>query len=101
MTAQIIDAAEALRIGLVSQVVEPDTLLETARALAKRIAAQPPLAVRHVKEGLRRGAGRSYSDLGDLATFVGNGLARLFDSEDHAEAVAAFLEKRPPSFTGR
>ena len=94
-------ARPSWRIGLVSRVVEPDELMDSARALATRIADQPPLAVRHVKEGLRRGAGLSYAELGDLATFVGNGLARLFDSEDHAEAVAAFVEKRPASFTGR
>ena len=53
-----------------------------------------------MKEGLRRGAGRSYAELGDLAAFVGNGLARLFESADHKEAAAAFMEKREPKFTG-
>lgn len=101
MTAEIIDAAEALRIGLVSRVVTPDELSGVAQQLAAKIAAQPPLAVRHVKEGLRRAVGRSYTDMSDLATFVGNGLARLFESEDHKEAVAAFMEKRPAVFTGR
>ena len=57
--------------------------------------------MRHIKEGLRRGAGRSYTDLGDLGTFVGNGLARLFATEDHKEAAAAFMEKRPAVFKGR
>ena len=100
MTAAIIDAEEAARIGLVSQVVPGDELLTAAHRLAARIASMPPLAIQHVKEGLRRGAGRSYAELGDLATFVGNGLARLFASADHKEAAAAFLEKREPTFTG-
>lgn len=101
MTAEIIDAAEAHRIGLVSKVVAPEELLDAANELAARIAAQPPLAIRHVKEGLRRAAGRSYAELSDVATFVGNGLARLFQTEDHKEAAAAFMEKRPAVFTGR
>ena len=101
MTAEIIDAAEAHRIGLVSRVVTPDELIGVAQQLAAKIAAQPPLAVSHVKEGLRRAVGRSYTELSDVATFVGNGLARLFESEDHKEAVAAFMEKRPAVFTGR
>ncbi|HEX9681650.1 MAG TPA: hypothetical protein VGA13_01090 [Acidimicrobiales bacterium] len=50
---------------------------------------------------MRRAAGRSYAELTDVATFVGNGLARLFQTEDHREAAAAFLEKRTPTFTGR
>lgn len=101
LTGDIVDAAEAHRIGLVSRVVPPDDLLPVARELAERIAANAPLAVRHIKEGLRRGAGRTYDELGDLATFVGNGLARLFATADHKEAAAAFLEKRDPVFTGR
>ena len=101
MTAEIIDAAEAHRIGLVSKVVPPDELLTAANELAAKIAANPPLAIRHVKEGLRRAAGRSYAELSDVATFVGNGLARLFQTEDHKEAAAAFMEKRPAVFTGR
>lgn len=101
MTAEIIDAAEAHRIGLVSRVVPPDDLMGAAHELAAKIAAQPPLAILHVKEGLRRATGRSYAELSDVATFVGNGLARLFQTEDHKEAVAAFMEKRPGVFTGR
>jgi enoyl-CoA hydratase/carnithine racemase len=100
-TAELIDAVEALRIGLVGRVVATEELLPTATGLATKIAANPPLAVRHVKEGLRRAAGRSYAELGDLGIFVGNGLARLFATEDHKEAATAFLEKREPTFKGR
>ncbi|HVV36577.1 MAG TPA: enoyl-CoA hydratase-related protein [Acidimicrobiales bacterium] len=99
-TGDIIDAAEAERIGLVSRVVPGDDLMQDARAIAARIAANPPLGVRYIKEGLRRGNGLGYGDLDELAAFVGNGLARLFTTKDHAEASAAFLEKRAAVFTG-
>jgi enoyl-CoA hydratase/carnithine racemase len=57
--------------------------------------------VRHLKEGLRRATARSHGDLDDLGSFVSNGLARLFATEDHKEAAMAFMEKRPAVFTGR
>jgi enoyl-CoA hydratase/carnithine racemase len=100
-TGDLVDADEALAVGLVSRVVPPEELDKVTRDLAGRIASNPPVAVRYIKEGLRRGAGRTYTDLHDLATFVGNGLARLFTTEDHKEAATAFLEKRPPVFKGR
>lgn len=101
LTGDIIDAAEAERIGLVSKVVPADQLLADAGALAARIAANPPLALEHIKEGLRRGVGRSVDQLPELGAFVGNGLARLFATEDHKEAAAAFMEKRTATFKGR
>ena len=100
-TGDVIDAAEAERIGLVSRVLPADELLPAAHELAARIAANPPQAVRHIKEGLRRAVGRSHVELPELATFVANGLAHLFTTEDHQEAAAAFMEKRPAVFTGR
>ena len=100
-TGDMIDAAEAERIGLVSRVLPADELLPAAHALAGRIAANPPQAVRFIKEGLRRAVGRSYSELPEVGSFVANGLAHLFTTEDHKEAAAAFLEKRPAEFTGR
>jgi len=93
-TGDIVDAAEALRIGLVSQVVPAADLMPVARALAERIAANPPEAVEHIKEGLRRGVSADRNDLPQLAAFVGNGLARLFASEGHKAAVAAFMAKK-------
>lgn len=97
-TGDIIDAKEAERIGLVSRVVEHDTLMQAAGELAAKIAANPPLAVRHLKEGLRRS---QYGDLQELGTFVAKTLGVLFQTEDHKEGVASFLEKRAPVFTGR
>jgi len=101
LTGDVIDAAEAERIGLVSSVVPAAELLGAAHALAARIAANPPLAVGAIKEGLRRAAGRTSDDLPDLARFVGHSLARLFATDDHQEAARAFLERREPRFTGR
>lgn len=97
-TGDLIDAHEALRIGLVSEVVAHEELVASAQALAKKIAANPPLAVRFLKEGLRRGA---YGDVQELGAWVGRSLAILFETRDHREGVQAFLEKREPKFVGR
>jgi enoyl-CoA hydratase/carnithine racemase len=97
-TGDVIDAGTAHRIGLVSRVVPHEDLLGTALELAGRIAANPPLAVRSMKAGLRRALDPDWDDLG---AWVSGELARLFTTEDHREGVRAFLEKRPPSFTGR
>lgn len=99
-TGEIIGAERAHELGLVSRVVPDDELARTAHDLAARIAANPPLAVRHIKEGLRRSAGRSLNDLDDLGAWVGSSLARLFATKDHREAATAFVEKRAPVFTG-
>jgi enoyl-CoA hydratase/carnithine racemase len=97
----MIDAETAERIGLVSRVVPADELLTDAHDLAARIAANPPLAVRTAKEGLRLAVGRNTADLDEMATFVGHSLARLFATDDHKEAVQAFMDRRPATFTGR
>jgi enoyl-CoA hydratase/carnithine racemase len=101
LTGDMIDAATAERIGLVARVLPPEDLLPAAQELAAKIAANPPLAVRYIKEGLRRGANRGEADLPELGAFVGSALSRLFQSEDHKEAAAAFMEKRTATFTGR
>ena len=97
-TGEVIDAVEALRIGRVSRVVGHDDLLPAARALAARIAASPPLAVRGLKAGLRRALDPDWDELG---AWVSASLAELFATEDHREGVRAFLEKRAPRFEGR
>ena len=75
-----------------------EELLPTARALAEKIAANPPLALRYMKEGLRRA---TYGEVQELGTYVSKTLGTLFQTEDHREGVASFLEKREPEFKGR
>ncbi|HZP87450.1 MAG TPA: enoyl-CoA hydratase-related protein [Burkholderiales bacterium] len=98
LAGETIDAAEALRLGLVSRVVEPAALQPTARAIAARIAANAPLAVRAVKRLVRQ-----WRDLPlDRALEAERhawGLLR--DSEDRREGRAAFAERRPPRFKRR
>jgi enoyl-CoA hydratase len=97
-TGEVIDAAEALRIGLVSRVVPHAELLPAALALAERIAANPPLAVRRLKAGLREALDPDWQALG---AWVAASLGELFQTDDHREGVKAFLEKRAPRYTGR
>lgn len=97
-TGDVIDAATAKEIGLVSRVVGHDELLPTARALAGRIAANPPLAVQQLKAGLRETLDPDWNELG---RWVSSTLGELFRTDDHREGVRAFLEKRAPRFTGR
>ena len=97
-TGRIVDAEEAAAIGLVSRVVPHDDLLPSALALADRIAANPPLAVRKLKQGLRTALDPDWDSLG---RWVSASLAELFRTEDHREGVASFLERREPRFVGR
>ena len=97
-TGDIFDAAEALRIGLVTEVAPHDQLMVRARALADRIAVNPPLAVRYLKAGLNRSA---YGDPREIGAWAIEKIRLLMQTEDHREGVASFMEKRPAEFTGR
>lgn len=96
-TGDIIDAGEALRVGLVSRVVPHEQLLETTMHLAEKIAANPPLAVQRLKAGLREAIDPDWRTLG---AWVSSSLGELFQTDDHREGARAFLEKRPPHFRG-
>jgi enoyl-CoA hydratase len=97
-TGDIIDAAKAREIGLVMDVVPLARLLGHARGALERIAKKGPLAVRRAKEAIDRGADL---ELADGLTIEHEVFADLFDSADRREGMKAFLEKRPPVFTGR
>ena len=93
-----IDAAEAYRIGLVSAVVPQQQLDNQARLLAERMASRGPLALRYAKEAVRRGLEQPL----DQALRYETDLTVILQStEDRAEGVRAFLEKREPKFEGK
>ena len=97
-TGDIISAQEAKDIGMVMQVAPAEALMSTARALAERITCNPPLAVRNLKEGLRRSF---YGDYDEVGNWIAQTLGVLFQTEDHKEGVASYLEKREAVFKGR
>jgi len=97
LTGATVDAVEALAFGLVSKVVMPDDLMTTAMDVARSIAANPPHAVRMTKRLLRQAQESSLSAILDMSAAM---QALAHATADHDEAVAAFTERRPPSFTG-
>lgn len=98
LTAEEFGAAEAFRIGLVQEVVEPGRQLERATDIARRIAAQAPLGVQGTLANARvardQGTAAAVEHLRGL-------LPGIMASEDAAEGVRSFLERRPGEFTGR
>ena len=93
-----IDAAEAYRIGLVSAVIPRDELDDKARSLSERMASRGPLALRYAKEAVRRGLEQPL----DQALRYETDLTVILQStEDRAEGVTAFLEKRAAKFEGK
>jgi enoyl-CoA hydratase len=97
-TGKDIDAPRALAIGLVNEVyADKEALDASAQAMAREIAANPPLTVRGVKHVLDHGRGKSVSE--GLA-FVAAWNAAFLASEDLGEALASFMEKRPPRYRG-
>jgi enoyl-CoA hydratase len=98
LTGNRIDAQEAWRIGLINYVVPQDRLMARAEELAGAIAANGPLAVRKIKEAVRRTSGRPLED----AFKIENEIARdVMRSEDAREGPRAFMEKRKPNYHGR
>jgi len=98
LTGEAVDAAEALRIGLVSSVAPDDELAAAADTVAKTIASRGPIATRLAKEAVHRGSevplAQGLQTELDLTVI-------LQTTEDRAEGVQAFIEKRPPEFKNR
>jgi len=91
-------ALEAEAWGLVNRVVEPESLLETTLGMARRMAANGPLAVRQAKQAIHRGLQMS---VWDGLAFEIEAYNRLVGTEDRREGVLAFNERRKPVFRGR
>jgi len=96
-SGRMVEADEALELDMVLEVVPHDKLMERARERAAVIAAKPPRAVRVAKR-LMRNAERM--DLPDFLNSAAAYQALMHQTEDHHEAVSAFIEKRKPKFTG-
>ena len=92
-----VDASEALRIGMVDQVVPDADLAGAVGGLAARLAAGPTTAFGWIKASLQHGA---QAELESTLAFEDRAQAACFASADHREAVAAFVQKRSPRFTG-
>jgi enoyl-CoA hydratase/carnithine racemase len=99
LTGRFVEADEALRIGLVNRVVDPDDLLPTATEIARQIEANSPFAVRLTKKVLQANV-----DAPSLETAIeleNRNQVLAIQTADMSEALTAFREKRPPKFTGR
>jgi enoyl-CoA hydratase len=98
LTGEPIDAQEAMRIGLVGALARPEALSSAADALTSRIAERGPLAVRYAKEAVSRGLDMPLEQGLHFETDL---TVILQTTEDRAEGVRAFIEKRKPEFKGR
>ncbi len=98
LTGRMMDAAEAERCGLVSRVVPADQLMDEAMKAARAIAGFGPLAVMAAKEAVNRAF---ETPLAEGVRFERRIFHGLFGTQDQKEGMAAFVEKRPPAFTGR
>jgi 2-(1,2-epoxy-1,2-dihydrophenyl)acetyl-CoA isomerase len=97
-TGQIVDASEALRLGIVSAVHAPEHLLPAVYEIAARIAAGPPIAIRLARRALYHNADADLKSSLEFETFAQN---ICFETEDAREGIRAFVEKREPTFEGR
>ena len=97
-TADIIDAAEAYRIGLVNHVYEPEALMEEAIKMAEKIASKAPIAVKNSKEAINRGI---QTDMDSAVAIEAYLFGLCFASEDQKEGMTAFFEKHKANFQNK
>lgn len=97
LTGQIIDAAEALRIGLVQKVVEPNYLMSETKSIANKITEQGPNAIKIAKKIIRKGY---YVELDKGLDLESEAFSKMFDS-DGQEGMKAFVEKRKPDWNSK
>jgi Enoyl-CoA hydratase/carnithine racemase len=97
-TADVIDANEALRIGLVNSVVEPEELMDFVKKIAKRIISKAQVAVRLSKAAANEGM---QTDIDRGMTIEADVFGLCFATDDQKEGMSAFIEKRKPGFIGK
>ncbi|MEG1257288.1 short-chain-enoyl-CoA hydratase [Clostridium sp.] len=97
-TCEMINAEEALRIGLVNKVVEQDMLIDEAKAMATKIAKNAPIAVRQCKAAINRGL---QMDIDSAVLYEAEAFGICFATEDQKEGMTAFVEKRDKNFKNR
>jgi 2-(1,2-epoxy-1,2-dihydrophenyl)acetyl-CoA isomerase len=97
-TSRRVGADEGLALGIFNEVVADDELMARARTLAESIAAGPPIALRYMKENLNRAVG---ADLRTALALEADRMVRCTRTDDHREAVQAFIGKRKPVFHGK
>lgn len=98
MSGRLLNAEEADRIGLVNHVVPADSLMDEAMAFATELANGPTVAIRLTKMAINR---QIWNALNTSLEFGLAAEAITFQTQDHKEATAAFVEKRAPNFTGQ
>jgi enoyl-CoA hydratase len=94
-TADVIDAADALRIGLVNKIVPVGQVLEAATAMARKIATRSPVAIGYCKTAIREGQN---SELDSAIAYEAEVFGLCFADTDQSEGMTAFIEKRAPTF---
>lgn len=97
-TCDIIKADEALRIGLVNRVVEVEALLDEAKAMAKKIAVNAPIAVKLCKDAINRGM---QVNIDEAIVIEASDFGKCFSTEDQKEGMTAFVERREKNFQNK
>jgi 2-(1,2-epoxy-1,2-dihydrophenyl)acetyl-CoA isomerase len=98
LTAEVLDASRLLALGMVTRVVPDATLAAETMTLAGKFASGPRVAYRYIKRNMKIAEEGTLSDALDSEAY---GMLRSRETADHAEAARAFVEKRPPVFSGR